>query len=77
MQFILENDLSNSQILGYIKKYTNDETKRNFLEDRIIKGNTYENLCFFYPEWVAFRYKKMKNIVSGFNKWLKKEIDGE
>ena len=47
MKVIFENNLSNSQIIEYIEKFTKDERKRSFLKDRIIKGAAYENLCYF------------------------------
>lgn len=74
MKVILENNLSNSKIIEYIKKYTKNERKRSFLKDRIVKGVTYENLCYSYPEWVGLYFKKMKRIERDFEKWLEKAV---
>ena len=74
MKVIFENDLSNSQIIEYIEKYTKSERKRSFLKDRIVKGATYGNLSYFYPEWVDIYFKKMKAIERDFEKWLTKAV---
>ena len=74
MKVIFENNLSNSQIIEYIEKYTKDERKRSFLKDRIIKGATYDELGYFYPEWVNLYFNKMKHIISNFEKWLTKAV---
>ena len=74
MKIISENNLSNSQIIEYIEKYTKDERKRSFLKDITINGLTYEKLCFFYPEWAGIYFKKMKRIERDFEKWLKKAV---
>ena len=74
MKVIFENNLSNSQIIEYIEKDTKSERKTSFLKDRIIKGATYENLCYFYPEWVDIYFKKMKQIEIDFEKWLEKAV---
>ena len=74
MKVIFENNLSNSQIIEYIEKYAKDEKKRSFLKDRIVKGATYENLGYFYPEWADIYFKKMKQIKRDFEKWLEKAV---
>ena len=74
MKVIFENNLSNSQIIEYIEKYTKSERKRSFLKDRIVNGATYEKLCYFYPEWVGLYFKKMKRIERDFEKWLEKAV---
>lgn len=74
MKVILECKLSNSEIIEYIEKYTKDERKRSFLKDRIVKGVTYENLCYSYTEWIGFHFKKMKRIERDFEKWLEKAV---
>ncbi len=74
MRVILEYNLSNSKIIEYIEKYTKDERKRSFLKDRIVKGVTYENLCYSYTEWVGLYFKKMKRIERNFEKWLEKAV---
>lgn len=77
MKVIFENNLSNSQIIEYIEKYTKSERERSFLKDRIIKGATYENLCYIYPELADIRLKKMMRIARDFEKWLEKRLSCE
>lgn len=74
MKVIFENNLSNSQIIEYIEKYTKSGRKRSFLKDRIVKGVTYGNLGYFYPEWVDIYFKKMMQIERDFEKWLTKAV---
>lgn len=74
MKVIFENNLSNSQIIECIEKYTKSERKRSFLKDRIVKGATYGNLGYFYPEWVDLHFKKMMRIERDFEKWLEKAV---
>ena len=77
MNVILKYDLSNSQVLKYIEEYTKDERERNLLKDRIIKGALYKDLCHFYGYLGRNEYRKMKDVVYNFEKWLQKEIEGE
>lgn len=77
MKIIFENNLSKSQIIEYIEKYTKDERKRSFLKDRIIKGATHGNLVWFYPEWADIYFKKMNRIERDFEKWLEKRLSCE
>lgn len=74
MKVIFENNLSNSQIIEYIEKFTKDERKRSFLKDRIIKGAAYGNLCYFYPEFADSHFKKMMRIERDFERWLEKAV---
>ena len=74
MKVIFENNLSNSQIIEYIEKYTKSERKISFLKDRIVKCAKYGNLGYFYPEWVDLHFKKMMRIERDFEKWLEKAV---
>ena len=74
MKVIFEDNLSNSQIIEYIEKYTKSERKRSFLKDRIVKGAKYGNLSYFYPELVDLHFKKMMRIERDFEKWLEKAV---
>lgn len=74
MNAILKYDLSNSQVLKYIEEYTKDERERNLLKDRIIKGALYEDLRCFYGYLSRNEYRKMKDVVYNFEKWLTREV---
>ena len=74
MNAILKYDLSNSQVLKYIEEYTKDERERNLLKDRIIKGALYEDLRVIYGYLSRNEYRKMKDVVYNFEKWLTREV---
>ena len=75
MNAILKYDLSNSQVLKHIEEYTKDERERNLLKDRIIKGALYKDLCHFYGYLSINEYRKMKDVVYNFEKWLIREVE--
>lgn len=77
MKNIYEYDLSNSQIIEFIEKYTKDEKTRGILKDKILNEFTNENIEIKYSVFGIKSYIKISKILLDFYNWLQGEINNE
>ena len=77
MKNIYEYDLSNSQIIEFIEKYTKDEKIRGILKDKILNEFTNENIEIKYSVFGIKSYIKISKILLDFYNWLQGEINNE
>ena len=77
MKNIYEYDLSNSQIIEFIEKYTKDEKTRGILKDKILNEFTNENIEIKYSVFGIKSYIKFSKILLDFYNWLQGEINNE
>ena len=77
MENIYEYDLSNSQIIEFIEKYTKDEKTRGILKDKILNEFTNENIEIKYSVFGIKSYIKISKILLDFYNWLQGEINNE
>ena len=77
MKNIYEYDLSNSQIIEFIEKYTKDEKTRGILKDKILNEFTNENIEIKYSVFGIKSYIKIFKILLDFYNWLQGEINNE
>ena len=77
MKNIYEYDLSNSQIIEFIEKYTKDEKIRGILKDKILNGFVNENIEIKYSIFGIKSYIKISKILLDFYNWLQGEINNE
>ena len=75
MKNIYEYDLSNSQIIEFIEKYTKDEKTRGILKDKILNEFTNENIEIKYSVFGIKSYIKISKILLDFYNWLQGEIN--
>lgn len=77
MKNIYEYDLSNSQIIEFIEKYTKDEKTRGILKDKILNEFTNEDIEIKYSVFGIKSYRKISKILFDFYNWLQGEINNE
>ena len=77
MKNIYEYDLSNSQIIEFIEKYTKDKKTRGILKDKILNEFTNENIEIKYSVFGIKSYIKISKILLDFYNWLQGEINNE
>ena len=77
MKNIYEYDLSNSQIIEFIEKYTKDEKIRGILKDKILNGFINEDIEIKYSIFGIKSYIKISKILLDFYNWLQGEINNE
>ena len=77
MKNIYEYDLSNSQIIEFIEKYTKDEKTRGILKDKILNEFINENIEIKYSVFGIKSYIKISKILLDFYNWLQGEINNE
>ena len=77
MKNIYEYDLSNSQTIEFIEKYTKDEKIRGILKDKILNGFINEDIEIKYSIFGIKSYIKISKILLDFYNWLQGEINNE
>ena len=77
MKSIYAYDLSDSQIIEHIEKYTKNKKIKGILKDKILNEATCEDIATYYDLFGIKYRRKISKILLDFDKWLQAEINNE